>query len=318
MATTMGTNNTNDTPATENDSLSEPDDDLPTPFTPVKDNDDFKKGDLLFAQYPKYPYWPGVFYRYIKKRKCTSKQKAYVYFFDELSKLLYNNNSTKKIIPVSVKKLKRFTCKERDEIITVGSDHKIFLNGMEQADEYMRKRALGKMTSFFEFVVEEHDSTNRDGGDMREHENKVQILHDIPQEDIMEKVKIYRKSLFEVDKGNTTVTKNVILWIKENSRSLLRDIMTGKKSSERHEIFINGKQKDKDKLRWRSGFGELNETSANEIFDLLISWFTEDFQGSKYNAITYVSDVWLPEAYIHALSQTKNILLQDAEREYLK
>lgn len=291
------------------------DDDLPVAFPLAKDEEKFKKGDLCFAQYPKYPFWPALFYSHMQKKK-NGKQRAYVYFFDELSKIIeFNGKSKKKVIPVYVNNIKRFTCKERNELVEKGMVYKDYSNGIEQAEEYMRKRALGKIDDFFEYVFQEVPVSDGEEGDSREDvENPCKEISD---KKILVNDKKKCMSLFEYSTSNTKMAVEIITWIKTFSRTILNDITNGSIESRRHQIFHTGTQKDKDKLRWYSGFGELNENSANEILNLLVSWFTKDFPGSDFKAVSYVSDVWLPEAYIHALSNIKNILPQVAEIEYL-
>merc|ERR1712241_1209902 len=112
--------------------------------------------------------------------------------------------------------------------------------------------------------------------------------------------------------------KDLVLWIKTHSRVLLTDITNGKIESRRHHTFHKGKQTARDKLRWDSGFGDLDEETGQEIFNLLVTWFRDDFHRSQYSAIQYVSDVWLPEAYIHVLMHINKLGYDAAEEIYLR
>jgi len=316
------------------------DDDLPPLFTPTKANAKFQRGDLLFAKFRTCVYWPGVFYRYMGKKKTKKcKPKAYVYFFDDTSDLSLNPNTYKRILPVCIDRIKRFTCPEKDGIVEAGSKQKGFAHGISQAEDYMRKHALGKIPSFFEYTnVEENNINDKDNDEDNDDEDDVDqdqttgsqkenlsdnVLLSSDDEGTDNekdgKAKLTPKKLFtgvqEKPKYESDVLKT---WIKNHSRPILAMITRGEKESRRHQTFCNGTQKQKDKLRWDSGFGDLDERSGEEIFDRLLEWFRDTFNSSEYNAIQYVSDVWLPEACIHALSSVKSISYADAEKEYLR
>ncbi|EDO27575.1 predicted protein, partial [Nematostella vectensis] len=79
------------------------------------------------------------------------------------------------------------------------------------------------------------------------------------------------------------------------SKPILRQIFEGKKYSERHDIFRNGSQKERDKLKRRSGFGPVtNEDVQHDIMEMLREFYQE-LDDNRFAETSYVSDVMLPE-----------------------
>lgn len=93
---------------------------------------------------------------------------------------------------------------------------------------------------------------------------------------------------------------------------MLKEILSGSKPSERHAIYTSGRVSEKDNLRRRSGFGPIaDENVRDEVMNMLKDYYQE-LQGTS--GISYVADVWLPEAIIWSISEIDHVDHQRAEK----
>lgn len=303
------------------------DEDLPNPFTPVKmQPSDFKEGDLVFAKFEKYPFWPAVFYKYMKRRKRKSPY-ALVHFFESATE----DNTNKKVYKISLSKLKSYTCEERDELIKVGESESDFNYGMEKCDDYLTKRALGKISDFFYAVDEEEDDEDEDEereNEEQKSENDLDEDKNNKSENVSQEIKSTQmspiKAIMSYDSNRrsrrnaSSCNKQLLEWVKQSSKPFLFAVTRGEQTSNRHSTFIKGTQKEKDRLKWSSGFGPLDEDQSDDLLRMLVTWYQKEFPESSFNPITYVSEVWLPEAIIRGIANTQQISLSEAELKYLK
>ena len=197
----------------------------------------------------------------------------------------------------------------------------------------MRKRALGKMHKFFEYTIEEKYSSEEEeeeeegNNPAKSSQENIDLnninstVDDLSDSDVPAKrTKTFHKLVLNSspDSDCSEDTDDLVTWIMSKARPVLVGITRGTTASRRHKAFHNGSQTEKNKLRWDSGFGSLDEECGEEVFNLLLTWFRQDFDTSTYNSIQYVSDVWFPEAIIRALVETKNMSYEKAENEYLR
>jgi len=287
--------------------LDNDDDDLPAAFSPLKKSvKEYKRGDVLFAKFQRYPYWPAVFFRYVQPRGRGKAMHAWVYFFEE------NSSEGKKVIlKLPISRLRDFNCKERDDLIKIGKEFhpSSYCVGISQAEDYLLKRAVGKTKDFFA-VVEEN---NIECTEECPSENVVKKCLNVPEKPELKSLTPKRKSTRQERLMNKELTE----WIRRESKPLLLNIWKKKIKSFRHNTFMQGGQNEKKRLKFMSGFGPMGEEESEEVFGLLVDWFNCECKTSVVNAVTYVSEVWLPEAVINGLMVTKNLTRDAAEKEFL-
>ncbi|XP_065671510.1 PWWP domain-containing DNA repair factor 3B isoform X6 [Hydra vulgaris] len=278
------------------------DDDLPS-FQSVQLKDQYSKGQVVFAKIKKYPYWPAVFY------KMASKSHGYIHFLEKATE------NTKQTIKVPLKNIKHFICTERDEIISIGRKNDDFNFGMNQAEDYLRKRALGKIPSFFDNpIADKCIEGETQTLYKKNHHLKMTSDSDTLSEITNEK----RLTTNEVNK-NDQITKGIAVnpRLMESimlSRITLQNIATGKEFSYRHTVYTKGNRKEKSGLKWLGGYGPLNDQESDTVVETLLSWYKEDHL--PYNPISYVLDVWLPESIIRGIASINNLNYEEAEELY--
>eukprot|EP00794_Sanderia_malayensis_P009793 gene9793-10792_t len=291
------TSNANNTITADNDFAvnhdKDDDDDLPEAFTPLKKMaDSFTEGDLIWAKYKKDPYWPAIFHSLMKKK---NGKVAWVWFVDETWKM---TNIVRKIVSVPSDKITSYHCdpRMREEIMKEGREFKSkvnFENIIQFADEYAETKAES----------EEDEPNVRPRGSAKRSINFKKMF-----------------SQSRSKRGTTMQQKyKALLDALEDTRPTLLRIFEGEIESERHEIFLHGTTKNKNMLKYRSGFGCIeDEKMADDILDKLRQWFEQC--GNKcesINASTYVSEVWLPEAMILAIMKCEGVEREKAEEIYI-
>jgi len=99
-------------------------------------------------------------------------------------------------------------------------------------------------------------------------------------------------------------------------QSFLKQILTGTKPSERHATFTSGRVSEKNNLKRRAGFGPIaDEDLRDDVMAMLVEFY-EELKGST--DISYISDVWLPEAIIFGIQQIDHVDRTKAEEIFLK
>ncbi|KAJ7385406.1 nucleosome binding [Desmophyllum pertusum] len=108
---------------------------------------------------------------------------------------------------------------------------------------------------------------------------------------------------------------NILSYIRQ-AKSTLKQILNGTKPSERHKIYTCGRVSERDQLKHRAGFGPIgDENLGDEIMTLLLK-FHNEFTGNK--DLSYVADVWLPEAIIWSIQKIDHVDRERAEKMFLK
>ncbi|XP_047139851.1 PWWP domain-containing DNA repair factor 3B isoform X2 [Hydra vulgaris] len=276
------------------------DDDLPS-FQSVQLKDQYSKGQVVFAKIKKYPYWPAVFY------KMASKSHGYIHFLEKATE------NTKQTIKVPLKNIKHFNCPEKEEIISIGRKNDDFNFGMNQAEDYLCKRALGKIPSFFDnSIADKCIEGETQTLYQKSHHLKMTTDNDTLSE-------ITNKKRLTTNEVNDQITKGVAVnpRLMESimlSRVTLQNIATGKEFSYRHAVYTKGNRKEKSGLKWLGGYGPLNDQESDTVVETLLSWYKEDHL--PYNPISYVLDVWLPESIIRGIASINNLNYEEAEELY--
>eukprot|EP00112_Aurelia_sp_Birch-Aquarium-sp1_P008246 Seg1903.8 transcript_id=Seg1903.8/GoldUCD/mRNA.D3Y31 product="hypothetical protein" protein_id=Seg1903.8/GoldUCD/D3Y31 len=222
------------------------------------------------------------------------------------------------ILRIPFRNVLHFCCdqEKKDTIMKEGksSDGQDFQDGqfskaVKCAEEYLTSKAAGKMDEFFECEAEEEFSDDD--------EINAEPTKRTPDQD-----KIFFKDLLSKRSRRTSSSNKTIkdlLKAMDNTRPTLIKIYNGEIESERHKIFTSGTTKQKDDLKYKSGYGPIDDDKmAEDLSDQLLTWFKESCSKRvNINAVSYVHDVWLPEAIILALMNSKNITRNKAEKIYL-
>jgi len=293
-------------------------DDLYNPFSPIEHPpEEMEEGSVVWAKFKNEPFWPAIFYRMEKEHKI------WVYFFDETWKI---PNMKRIINPVN--EVIPFCCgQDRKEIIMeegtaldrrkCGKEQ--FLESLRAAEEYLTSKASGNIANFFTYESEDEIS-----------------FHDVDEEESATPKRKKRQLKRKTKKDKTPTTfKDVIASQNKSSssprnrykelikainktRPTLKKILAEEIECERHQIFKNGTASQKNMLKHHSGYGPIkNDYVAEHLLERLNRWFLACDIQSHFNSVTYVSEVWLPEAIILGLMGTRNISREDAEKVFL-
>lgn len=101
------------------------------------------------------------------------------------------------------------------------------------------------------------------------------------------------------------------------AKPILKQILDGKRSSERHMTFMSGTTNERNQLKHRAGFGPIgNEAVRTQIMDRLVE-FSREIKGNTLG-ISYVSEVWLPEAIIWSIQEINHVNRERAEEMFLE
>lgn len=284
------------------------DDELMTePFSPSQESNQFSVSDIVWAKYFKEPYWPALI-----KRVVTGKRKS------DKKILVQFLGWHKCLFKIQPKKLVHFACdpSQRAEFLGVKEKLKdkelqdLFEQALIEAEDLLNRKGLGKSLddevdeADFE-IFEDEDDNQDDGGTGKEME---------------ENLSRQTPSLFECRKSlraKKQVSKyaDILSYIRQ-AKPVLRQILNGTKSSERHLTYTSGRVSEKDNLKRRAGFGPIADGNLPEKIMDILTKFYEEVKGSQDITYQYVTDVWLPEAIIWSIQQIDHVDRQTAEKMY--
>lgn len=304
----------------EDEESSSDTEDLPSALSPKKKSKyEYEKGDLVFAKFRTFPYWPALFHQY------RSRKKASVYFFEE------STIDNKKTLSVPISSIKPYTCQEKEYYITEGKKkyQEDFQCGLERAHEYLQKRVFLEVPDLFADDEDEDDNDDEDD-DQEVQENGNEVVNtsnridendgDIEEEQTAEQEKKLNSSIFKSarksQRKQRAESKPYVNWIIKNGKERLYKIRRGLATSERHRIFFHGSQKERDGLKYSSGCGPVKcEQQSEKLLNILTEWYNQrkEFIDESVNVITYVSDVWLPESIILSIQHLKKVSHEEAE-----
>lgn len=183
----------------------------------------------------------------------------------------------------------------------------MFDKALVQAEDFMNRKGLGK--GFEDEKCEEHFQIFEDDDAENGEESDVKKAPNVPPSTSLSEC---RKSL----RPRKPVSKysNILSYIRQ-AKPILKDILNGTKHSDRHETYTRGRVSEKNLLKKQSGFGPVaDETLREGIMDLLMDFYRE-FCGTV--DLTYISDVWLPEAIIQSISKMDNVDTELAEEKLM-
>ncbi|XP_031564568.1 PWWP domain-containing protein 2A-like isoform X2 [Actinia tenebrosa] len=259
----------------------------------------FELNDVVWAKLYRDPFWPAQVKRIIGNKKA---KKIYVQF------LGYDNKSC-----FSCKRVVPFACdsEKREEFVkdAMELDPQRFDEALVMAEDMVRRKALG--------IKEQNEEDKEvcklvDTDDVEENSNDSKVDTSSVTDDKPEKETIVRKSSRNVKRPSKY--KDILTYIRE-AKPFLKDIFEEKKACERHEIFKKGSAKEKNSLKRRSGFGPVADTDLEDDIMELLQDFYRELVGNKedFSEITYISDVWLPEAIIYAVQKIERVDRKTAE-----
>ncbi|XP_068740202.1 PWWP domain-containing DNA repair factor 3A-like isoform X1 [Montipora capricornis] len=274
------------------------------PFLPNHQDKKFSIGDIVWAKFNREPYWPAVI------KKVTGKRKTDTKF---LVKFLAWNDCLFKIQP---SKLVHFACNEsqRSEFMGVKMYTEelqgMFQEALFQAEDFLNRKGLGKGLDDDEIDEEqcrifEEEVLDSENDGKESDVSQTATLPQTPSTSLSE----CRKSL----RARKPVSKysNIVSYIRQ-SKPMLKEILNGSKPSERHQIYTSGRVSEKDNLKRRSGFGPIADGNVrDEVMNMLNDYYQE-LRGTS--GVSYVADVWLPEAIIWSISEIDHVDHQRAEK----
>lgn len=273
-------------------------------FSPSQESNQFSVGDIVWAKYYREPYWPAQI------KKITGKRKQDQKF---LVKFLAWHNCLFKVQP---KKLVHFACdpNQRAEFLEVkwtlqNKELKdLFDEALSQAENLLNRKGLGKSLDD-DFDVDDLQIFEENEEENAEHNGEEMTDKDLPQE--TSRLSECRKSL----RARKQVSKysHILSYIRQ-AKPALKQILNGKRTSERHATYTCGRVSEKNGLKLRAGFGPVGEENLrDEIMALLLDYYKE-LKGST--DLTYVSDVWLPEAIIFSIQEIDKVDRERAEEMF--
>lgn len=271
-------------------------------FSPKKEENKFSVDDIVWAKFYREPYWPAVIKKVNEKTKTNPKKKYVVKFL----------GWTDCLFKIQPNKLVHFACnaKQRSEFMGMKMGNEelqgMFDKALVQAEDFMNRKGLGK--GFEDEKDEEHFQIFEDDDAENGEESDVKKAPNVPPSTSLSEC---RKSL----RARKPVSKysNILSYIRQ-AKPILKDILSGTKHSNRHETYTRGRVSEKNLLKKQSGFGPVaDETLREGIMDLLMDFYRE-FCGRV--DLTYISDVWLPEAIIQSISKMDNVDTAMAEEKF--
>ncbi|XP_043909941.1 PWWP domain-containing DNA repair factor 3A isoform X1 [Protopterus annectens] len=279
-------------------------------------------GNLVWCKLQKYPYWPAVVKRVIKKGK-----KASVVFIDDA---LSEGKKDIKGFTVSLRKLKPLDCEERQHLIDAARER--FRNSFDWCNslvnDYLIRRGCSSFEgTFLEYcssemsypvrkelkqgncemtfpsntvVEEDSDDFSSDSAPSKEHTTK-KFLPD--------RAKASRK------KSNAKLVDFIVM--KRGTEKHLKDILKRKKSSRWYDEYKN---RHRRRMAWVDLYLE-----DDEQLDLVVNYLLSLCNDKSRTAqdvmdgdkTRFVLDVLLPEAIISAISCVEELSYAKAEEKYL-
>ncbi|XP_074627914.1 uncharacterized protein LOC141885883 isoform X4 [Acropora palmata] len=271
-------------------------------FSPKKEENKFSVDDIVWAKFYREPYWPAVIKKVNEKTKTNPKKKYVVKFL----------GWTDCLFKIQPNKLVHFACnaKQRSEFMGMKMGNEelqgMFDKALVQAEDFMNRKGLGK--GFEDEKDEEHFQIFEDDDAENGEESDVKKAPNVPPSTSLSEC---RKSL----RARKPVSKysNILSYIRQ-AKPILKDILIGTKYSDRHQTYTRGRVSEKNLLKKQSGFGPVGDETLREgIMDLLMDFYRE-FCGTV--DLTYISDVWLPEAIIQSISKMDNVDTELAEEKF--
>lgn len=204
----------------------------------------------------------------------------------------------------------------RQKFMEEGKTSKKYQHAFEEsvkgAEEYTEERAKGRMLNFFQW---------EDTDEEEEEEIEIENNKKTTKQKVNTALK-FKDLLQEKRSKRITTSKqkfSKLLYALDKTRPTLGKIFKEEVQCSRHETFLRGTTHEKNSLKYKSGFGPIDDDEiTEEISEKLIRWFKEDITTPYHiNAVTYVSEVWLPEAIILALMNSQNANRETAEDLYL-
>ncbi|XP_048583773.1 uncharacterized protein LOC5517775 isoform X2 [Nematostella vectensis] len=244
--------------------------------------------DVVWAKLGREPFWPAQIKRVQgKKSNC----KRYVKFIGYSSQTY-----------IAVRQLEPFSTDKREQFIEEGEKfcREKFKKALIDAEDIVRKKDYQ--------LVDFQDVSNTLIPDMS-HFSAETMKNDEEGDTTPRKSSRQRKQVCQY-------SLDILPYIRQ-SKPILRQIFEGKKYSERHDIFRNGSQKQRDKLKRRSGFGPVTDDDVQHDIMEMLREFYQELDDNRFAETSYVSDVMLPEAMIAAIHFRDGLSLMRAEEMYM-
>lgn len=323
----------------ECDTSSDSDTELPEGLSPIivsRGEQLIHEKDIIWLRVGKLPVWPAYVRKIYKKKKRIHKLSVvFIEGCDQLPKRYRVTYKPKTMVPFFDKQKQKFM--EEGETLSDPQSKVKFKESCEKAESYLHQKALSTLNkaefSFFNFI--NSDDEEEEGSDCSEVIPPVApdstILSDVEERlSDNEDVNIYNgcdegissqgpsaremKRLMKM----TAKQENLVNFIKtDEMKNYLFDIFYKKKKSERHQKYFYGSVKEQNSLKY-AGFGPIySEEQEEEIVECTKDWLFE-IPSDKRPPITYILDVWIPEAVVYAMIKVKKYCRKKAWEQFWK
>ncbi|XP_076103503.1 uncharacterized protein LOC143072465 isoform X2 [Mytilus galloprovincialis] len=316
----------------ECDSSSDSDTDLPEGLSPITGAEyPIAEKDIVWLIWLKFPAWPAFVRRvYRKKRRIHKLSLTFIEGCTKMPNRLRVTYRCKTVVPFIDKQKQKFIDQGESSIYDPEMRRK-FREACEKAESFLHQRALSSLNkeefSFFSRESDDEEEIDSDtnmqinsGPNSSDTENRLSDTEDVlssspsPNYNSLEPS---AKEIARIRKMTEKQSKLVEFVKSEEMKNYLLDIFYERRKSELHQKFIHGTVKEKNSLRY-AGFGPIyNEEQEEEIVEILKDWLYE-LPKKDIPDISYVLDVWIPEAIVYALIKTKSYGRTKAKEQFYK
>lgn len=312
------------------DSSSDSDTELPEGLSPIVGDFPICEKDIVWLKWKKFPAWPAfVRHIYRKKRRIHKLSVAFIEGNSDMPKRLRVTYKSKTIVP--------FVDKQKDQFKMEGENiqdpvmKRKFIEACEIAENFLHKKALVSLNrEEFSFFGEsdEEEEVESDTNESSQPVNHESTMSDVEkrlsdsdsESDYYHTPQTAEPSVKELERLRKMTAKqeNLVNYIKsEEMKKYLLDIFYKRKNSTRHHAYFHGTIKEKNGLRY-AGFGPIyNEEQEEEIVDTTKKWLYE-LPKKDVPDISYILDVWIPEAVVYALIKVKGYSRKKAWLQFEK
>ncbi|XP_052101172.1 uncharacterized protein LOC127735131 isoform X2 [Mytilus californianus] len=315
----------------ECDSSSDSDTDLPEGLSPITGAEyPIAEKDIVWLIWSKFPAWPAFVRRvYRKKRRIHKLSLTFIEGCTKMPNRLRVTYRCKTVLPFIDKQKQKFI--DQGESIPDPEMRRRFTEACEKAESFLHQRALSSLNkeefSFFSRESDDEEEVDSDsnlqincGPNSSDTENRLSDSEDILSNSPLPNYHSLEPSAKEIERLRKMTEKQskLVDFVKSaEMKNYLLDIFYGKRKSELHQKFVRGTVKEKNSLRY-AGFGPIyNEEQEEEIVEILKDWLYE-LPKKDIPDISYVLDVWIPEAVVYALIKTKSYGRKKAWEQFNK
>ncbi|XP_055981750.1 PWWP domain-containing DNA repair factor 3B [Sorex fumeus] len=277
----------------------------------------FEVGMIVWFKYQKYPYWPAVI-----KSIRRKERKASLLFVE------VNMNPANRGIRVSFRRLKKYDCKEKKELVEKAKEE--YYESIEWClslicDYRVKLGCRSFSGSFFEYYAADISYPLRKGTDQAAFRHKFPKLRNEDAKELLavkppEKRKIFQKILPDRMKpARDRANQNLLNFIvnEKGAEGHLLGILNGTKESKWLNAFLHANRLSRCIETYFEDEDQLDKVMKylNEIYEQIDGEIPSMIKDDK---IKFILEVLLPEAIICSISAVDGLDYKLAEAKYLK